>query len=326
MLVLSCRDVEAALEIPALVDAVGKAMIDLSADAASMPSRHAATVSAVDGMLASMPAYLPSVQSLTTKLVTLFPRNKDRATHQALICCFDPANGSPIALMDGTCITAMRTAAGSSLATRHLARSSSAVVAVLGTGVQARSHIEVLTAMGQGSTFLVAGRDRRHAEALAEELSDQRTVPVAAAPSIGAALAEADIVCATTSALEPVIRRAALRPGTHVNSVGYNPAGAGEVDADTLRDALVVIESSTALLPPPAGAVEFHRAITAGTFSPEDVHAELGEVISGTKPGRTDEAQITLYKSVGVAVQDAAAAAVVLAAAKWHGIGVDIEI
>ncbi|TME63712.1 MAG: ornithine cyclodeaminase family protein, partial [Chloroflexi bacterium] len=135
-----------------------------------------------------------------------------------------------------------------------------------------------------------------------------------------------DVVCACTHSAEPVIRREWLEPGTHVNSVGYNTAGR-EVDGATFRDALVVVESRTAALaPPPAGSNDIAMAIAEGLMTREHVHAELGELVSGARAGRTDPAQITLYKSVGVAVQDAAAAAIVLDAARRAGVGRTIDL
>jgi alanine dehydrogenase len=134
-------------------------------------------------------------------------------------------------------------------------------------------------------------------------------------------------VCAATHAAEPVVRRELLRPGTHVNSVGYNTAGEGEVDVQTIRDALVVVESrSAALAAPPAGAVELGRAIQGGTIDADHIHAEIGEIVAGDRPGRTDDRQLTLYKSVGVAVQDAAAAGLILEAARARGAGTELEL
>jgi ornithine cyclodeaminase len=135
------------------------------------------------------------------------------------------------------------------------------------------------------------------------------------------------VVCAATHAEEPVVRREWLRPGTHVNSVGYNTAGTGEVDSATIRDALVVVESRTAVLAaPPSGAVELRRAIEAGALAPDHIHAEIGELVAGDRPGRTDTSQLTLYKSVGVSVQDAAAAALISQAAAEHGAGSHVEM
>lgn len=326
MLVLSRSEVASLLDLDRLVEAVAAAMADLSAGGASMPPRAAAAVPERRGMLAVMPAFLGSTGALVAKLVSLFPENRDRPTHQAVICCFDPDTGTPVALMDGTYVTATRTAAGSALATRLLARRDATVVAVIGTGVQARTHGRALARVPGVEVVRVAGRDPLRAAALAEELRGDG-VTAAAAPTIEDAVRGADIVCATTHADHPVVRRDWLRPGTHVNSVGYNTAGDGEVDAATIRDAVLVVESRDAVLaPPPAGAVEIRRAIEHGVITPGHIAAEIGELVGGVSTGRTDDGQITLYKSVGVAVQDAAAAALVLSAARARGLGVEVPM
>ena len=326
MLVLSRADVEAVLDLDELVDAVAAAMVDLSQGRADVPTRIAAYVPERQGLLAAMPAFLPSAGALTTKLVSLFPRNTDRPTHHAIIACFDPATGAPAALMDGAYITAARTAAGSALATKLLARPGSAVVSVIGTGVQGRAHARALSRLPGVERIQVAGRDPEKVTALRDQLS-RAGIPAEAGASIEDAVRSADVVCAATHAGEPVVRRAWLRPGTHVNSVGYNMAGAGEVDADTVRDSIVVVESRAAVLaPPPSGAIEIHRALEAGIIKPDHIHAEIGELVAGDRPGRSDATQLTLYKSVGVAAQDAAAAALVLESARRRGIGLDIEL
>jgi ornithine cyclodeaminase len=326
MLVLSAAEVAALLDLDRLVDALAAAMDDFSHGRTSMPPRLAATVADRNAMLAAMPAYLPSAGALTTKLVSLFPENTTVPTHQALICCFDPETGTPLAVMDGEYITAARTAAGSALATRLLARPDAAVVSIIGTGVQARSHAYALSRLDGISIIQVTGRDPSRAAALADELHGAGIAATAAA-SIEDAVRTSDVVCAATHSAEPVFDRAWLRPGAHVNSVGYNSAGAGEVDVDTIRDARLVVESRVAALaPPPAGPIELHRAISAGVITAEHIYAELGELVAGEKPGRVDGSQLTLYKSVGVAVQDAAAAALVLAAARSRGMGTEINI
>ena len=323
MLVLSRPEVESLLDLDQLVDAIAAAMVDLSTGRASMPPRVAAFVTERDGLLAAMPAYLPSAGALTTKLVSLFPRNRDRPTHQAVICCFDPDTGTPVALIDGTHVTAARTAAGSALATRVLARHDATVVSVIGTGVQAAAHARALARNANVTTIRIGGRERDNVEALIAQLQPQLRVTVEAASSIEDAIRSADIVCATTHADQPVMRREWLAAGTHVNSVGYNVTGAGEVDEATLRDALVVVESrAAALAPPPAGVVELVGAIERGI----NVHAEIGEIVAGTVQGRSNGTQITLYKSMGVAVQDAAAAAMILRAAHDRGVGTEVEL
>jgi alanine dehydrogenase len=313
MLVLTRSQVEEVLDLDALVEAVAAAQADLSAGDASMPPRIAALVPEQDGLLGVMPAYLPSA-GLACKLVTLFPRNRDRHTHQAAIMVFDPVNGSPVALMDGTYITVTRTAAASALATRLLARDDATVLAVLGSGVQAGSHGRALLHVRDFAEVRVAARDPLKAEALAAELGGR------AVASWQEALDGAHVVAATTHTAEPVVRREWLSPGVHVNSVGLNQSGR-EVDEATVAEALLVVESrASTLAPPPAGAPELVGV------EPEHVHAELGELVRGEKPGRTSPDQITLYKSVGVAVQDVAAAALVLEAARARGIGTEIDL
>jgi ornithine cyclodeaminase/alanine dehydrogenase-like protein (mu-crystallin family) len=313
MLILTQPEVRELLDLDALVDALAAAHADLSAGKASMPPRIAALVDANDALLGVMPSYLPSA-GLACKLVTLFPHNRDRETHQAIICVFDADTGTPVALMDGTYITATRTAAGSALATRLLAREDARVLAILGTGVQAHSHARLLPRVRPFEEIRVAGRDPERVEAFAQEIGG------VAAASYEEAVRGADVVATTTHARQPVVRREWLGPGVHVNSVGLNPSGR-ELDEATVADAVLVVESrASALAPPPAGAPELVGIDAAR------VHAELGELVTGAKPGRRSRDEITLYKSVGVAVQDAAAAALVLAAARERSVGREVDL
>jgi alanine dehydrogenase len=227
--------------------------------------------------------------------------------------------------MDGTVITAARTAAGSALATRLLARSGIKVVAILGTGVQARAHARALVRLPDVRKLRIAGRDSGTGARLVGELRDAG-IDADAAPSIEDAVRGANGVCATTRADTPVLRRGWLRPGTHVNSVGYTASGDGEVDQPTIAGARVFVESRAAVLPPPpSGPPEIRIAIERAALRAEDL-VELGEVSSGRVPGRLADTQLTLYKSVGVAVQNAAAAALVLGAAQQRGCGTCVEI
>jgi ornithine cyclodeaminase/alanine dehydrogenase-like protein (mu-crystallin family) len=285
MLVLSRAEVEELLDLDELTDALARAHVELSAGAASMPPRIAAFAGAA-GLLGAMPAYLPSA-GLGCKLVSLFPGNVDRPTHQAEIVVFDPENGSPVALMDGTYITAMRTAAAAALAARTLAREDARVLAILGTGVQSRAAQEMFPRVRNFAEIRVAGRG---------EYED--------------AVRGADVVHATTHSPDPVVLDDWLEPGVHVSSVGYNAPGSEIDPAIVARADVICIESrGSAFAPPPSGAPEL-----AG-LDPERV-VELGEVLAGARAGRTSAEQLTLYKSVGVAVQDLAAAGLVLTAAK----------
>ena len=326
MLFLSRSEVEELFDVDELVDALGAAMADLSAGRSSTPPRVAAMVPEHAAMLAVMPAFLPSAGALTIKLISLFPNNRDRPSHQGLICCFDPDNGTPLAMMDATYITAARTAAGSVLATRYLARPNSHVLSIIGTGVQARAHAHAFRSWARLELVRVAGRNRSAVAGLVDDIVAAGT-PAEAAPTLEHAVRTADIVCAATHSDSPVVRRAWVRPGTHVNSVGYNTAGVGEIDSEVIRDALVIVESrAAALAPPPSGSIELRGAIEAGIVAPDFIHAEIGEIVAGVAEGRRDDQAITLYKSIGVAVQDAAAAAVVLRAAASSGAGTAIDL
>jgi alanine dehydrogenase len=295
MLVLSRSEVEELLDLDALLDALAAAHAELSAGKASLVPRVGAFAGDA-GILGAMLAHVPS-SGLGCKLVTLFPGNRDRPTHQALIALFDSATGTPVALMDGTYITAMRTAAAAALATRLLARSDARVLAILGTGVQSRSAQEMFPRARDFAEVRIAGRG---------EFED--------------AVRGADVVHATTASPEPVVRFEWLSPGAHVSSVGYG-AGGSELDPAIVEqaDVVVVEQRDSAFAPLPAGAPELDPRGRDGVV-------ELGEVIAGTAAGRSSSEQITLYKSVGVAVQDLAAAALVLAAARERGAGQEIEL
>jgi ornithine cyclodeaminase len=310
MLVLTRSEVEELLDLDELVGALARAHEELSTGKTSLPPRIAAFADV--GLLGAMPAYSPSA-GLGCKLVTLFPGNTDRPTHQATIALFDPETGSPIALMDGTYITATRTAAAAALAARVLSRDDAAVLAFLGSGLQARAHARAFGRIREWSEVRLAGRDAAKRDALAGELGAR------ACASFEDAVRGADVVAATTHSAEPVVQAAWVAPGTHVSSVGYNEPGS-ELDPALVRAATIVVESrESAFSPPPGGAPEL------AAIDPDSV-VELGEVLKGARRGRTTPVETTLYKSVGVAVQDLAAAALVLAAARERGAGLEIEL
>ena len=308
MILLRREEVRALLDPEALIDAVATALVDVSAGTASVPPRIAALTPL--GLLGAMVGYVPSLGVLAAKLVAVFPQNAGMPTHRALIAVFDPRTGTPVAVLDGEEITAQRTAAASALATRLLAREDAAVLAVVGTGVQAASHARYVARVRRFRTVLVAGRDPAKAAKLAAEIGGQPT-------AIEEAVRSADVICATTHAREPVVRMRWVRPGTHVNSVGLNPQGQ---ELDGIGGALLAVESrASAFAAPPAGANELRG------IAPETA-VELGALVSGSSPGRTSREQVTAYKSVGIAAEDAAAAALVLRRARETGVGTPIEM
>lgn len=312
LLILSEKDVRELLDVDVLLGALVDAFISYSADRASVPPRVAAWTDT--GALAAMPVHLPGV-ALATKLVTVFPDNAQRGepSHQALIALFDPGSGTPLAVMDGTYITAVRTAAAAAVATRLLARDDAAVIAILGAGVQGHAHLEVFPRVRDVREFRVASRAADHATALAARHPAAR--PVA---SFEEAVRGADVVCCCTDAREPIIRADWLSPGTHVSSVG-GTFGA-ELDAATVNAARVFVEWRGAVTnPPPAGAGELQE------LDPDTV-TEVGEVLGGTRPGRTSPDELTIYKSTGLAVEDGAAADLVYRRAVQTGSGTTVTI
>ena len=326
MLILNRKEVDRLLDRDRLIEALAPAMVDLSAGRVSMPAR---TVTLVEGrgLVSVMSVFLGSSQTLATKLVSVFPGNaaQGRESHQAVIVVFDAETGTPHALLDGTEITALRTAAGSALATRLLSRPDASVLVIVGTGVQARTHARAIPRVRGIREIRVAGRDRGKAERLAAETHHETSIAASAIELGPAAFRGAHIVCATTHAAEPVVKGEWLEPGTHVNSVGLNAAGR-ELDAEAVGKSRVFVEArAAALAPPPSGANDLTWAIRDGLLG-EDQIAEIGEVISGTRLGRISAEQITLYKSVGVAVQDAVAAHLVLEAAERRGGGREVEV
>ncbi|GAA4756022.1 ornithine cyclodeaminase family protein [Actinomycetospora chibensis] len=277
------------------------------------------------GLLATMPAYSPRLGVLASKLLTVYPANEAQGfpVHQAAIAVFDPATGEMLALVNGDLLTAARTAACSARSIRHLARPGSRVLAVLGNGPQAREHARYACRVHDFADVRVGARDPAKAAALAADLEGEG-LP-ARGTTIDDAIADADVVCAATSTVEPLLRRGHVRPGTHIASVGYIPDGR-EVDAAILREALVVVEHrETCLQPFPAGSNDLAELVAAGELDPDGV-VEIGELVHGRRAGREDEDRVTVFKSVGVAVQDAAAASVVLAAARREGRGVEVSL
>lgn len=313
MLILDHAQVESLLDMDVLIAALAPAMMELSAGRVSMPQRMAAQVEG-KGLLGVMPAYLPASGTLSCKLVSVFPGNGAAGlpTHQAVVMLFDAASGAPLAMLDGASITALRTAAGSALATKLLARDDAKVLLLIGTGVQALAHARAIPRVRRIAEFRVMGRDPGRLAAFVQTLMAESHCPIKAVAPGAQAFAGADIVCATTHAEAPVVKGEWLLPGTHVNSVGLNAKGQ-ELDAEAVRRAKLVVESrAAALAPPPAGANELAGAA---------VHAEIGEILAGKRPGRSGPEEITLYKSVGVAVQDAVAAQLVYDLARERGIG-----
>lgn len=319
---LNQQTVKSLLSLPALIEALAPAMIDLSQGKVSMPQRIAAFVEEKKGLLGCMPAYLPNQGILCTKLVSVFPENSRNSlpVHQAIIALFDSENGKPLIMMDGAYITAMRTAAGSALATKILAKQDATILVIIGTSVQAMAHLKMIPLVRSIKEIRIVGRNFEKAGAFAKEASTETNLPVVSYSNFKKAAVGADIICATTHSKEPVVLGGFLEPGVHINSVGLHPKGR-ELDNATIVNGKIVVESiSAALSPHTGGANDLILPIAKGLISEKDIHAEIGEILAGIKAGRTNDMEKTIYKSVGVAVQDAVAAGLVFSKAKQKGI------
>jgi alanine dehydrogenase len=308
-MVLSEDEVRDLLDLDDLRDALTVALISLSAGDTSVPPRVAAFAS--HGLLGAMPGYVPGL-GLAAKLVAVFPKNAQRglAAHQAVIVAFDEHTGTPIAVLDGTYITAARTGMTAALAARALARKSSRVLAILGAGVQGKAHLSAFSRLFALDEIRIASRDPASAADLARGHPAARVVS-----SFEEAARDADIVCCCTDSREPIVQDAWISLGTHVSSVGTGH----ELDAKTVDRAELFVEALMALQPPPAGALELQgRDPTTVT--------EIGAVLGARERGRSSDDAVTLYKSMGHAVEDVAAAAVVIRRARARGIGVNVTL
>jgi len=274
------------LQMEELIPAIASALADLSSKKAVQPVRVVLPVADHSGFFGVMPAYNGA---LGAKIVTFYPQNKDVHTHHGVILLFRPETGEPIAVMDGRLITEMRTAAASAVATDLLARRDTGVLAIIGSGVQAASHLEALSI---GRKFnKVRVWSPRNAKAFAE------THGVQAASTAEEAVRGADVIVVATSSMTPVLEGKWLSPGAHINAVGANRPTWRELDDDALAAAKMFVDSREAAM------VESGDVIAAG-----QIFAEVGEVVAGVLPGRESEEEITLFKSLGAAVEDIAAA------------------
>jgi len=309
VIVVSKDDVRELLDLGELRQALSVALIALARGDTSVPARVAASTN--DGLLAAMPGYVPGL-GLAAKLVGVFGGNARLGlpSHQAVIVVFDENTGSPVAVMDGTEVTATRTAMTAAIAAAAVARPDAGVLAILGAGVQGTSHLNAFADLFPFGEIRIASRDAARAAALAACHRAGRAVGTFEAAAVGA-----DIVCCCTDARSPIVEDAWISPGTHVSSVGMGR----ELDPATIDRARVFVESHTALEPPPAGAEELQGR------DPSLV-TEIGAVLEGRASGRSSDDSVTVYKSVGDAAEDVAAASVVLRRARALGRGIFIAL
>ena len=320
--VLSADDITRLLPMRDCIEVMERALAAFARGEVVQPVRLMTRTADESGVLALMPAHVGGI-GFGFKAVTVFHGNDERGlpSHQGLITLIDAETGTPLALMDGTRITAMRTAAVSAVATRHLARTDASVATIIGTGVQARTHAEALACVRELSEIRIVGRRPDAAQQLAAELADR--LPARAFDDAAAALDGADIVATVTASPAPVFAPEAIAPGTHINAVGAYTATTREVPSETVAAARVFVDDRTAAL---SEAGDLLLAIADGAIDESHVVGTLGEVLIGQVQGRTDAQQITIFESLGLGLEDIAAASHVCGRALEDGIGTDVDI
>ena len=297
MRVFTDPEIRSLLQPAEVVDAIEAAFRRDYAKTAVMPVRTQVEVEG-DGVLLVMPCFESAVPALGAKLVTLFGKAAERL--QANYLLFEPASGKLLALMAANCLTDLRTAATSALATRHMARVEARVLGIFGTGRQARAHIEVMTALWRFERVLVCGSNAERSRAFADAMANELKVEVAPADACLCA-SQADIICTCTTSSTPVLEASWLRTGTHLNLVGAFRPHTREVDSETVRRARIIVDTYEGAL---AEAGDLLIPMSEGVISRDSVVADLHEVVSGKKAGRTSADEITLFKSVGCALED----------------------
>lgn len=313
ILCLSHADVIRLVAPARAIEALAEGFKALSRGDVQAPPRPMVTVPG-KGFSLAMLAFAPG-QMIALKTVSVFHGNHALGleSHQALVSLFDPATGAPVAIIDGASLTAIRTTAAAVLSVRELARPDARVVTVVGAGVQGREHVRQLALARPFAEIRVFARSR-----MAAEQAVAGTANAVIAADLEPAIRTADVVCLTTSSAKPALDAVWIRPGTHVTSVGYAPPGS-EVPAALIDRASLFVEAMAAFQPAPVGCVELAGRDAAGS-------AEIGEVLLGRKPGRTTAGQITLYKSMGNAMEDMVVANLAFAEAQRQGAGQSIRL
>lgn len=320
MRLLGTADVNDLLPMEDAIEVVARTMQDVSRGVTEMPLRSVVPVGGRN-MLGVMPGALAASHAFGVKLVCLFPDNPAAgfSSHRGAMVLFEPDHGAAVAMMNADRLTAIRTAAASAVATRALARADAARLTIIGTGEQAETHIASLCAVRPIREIVIAGRSNDRAETFAGRMrAVHPDVRIAATGDVAAACDGADIICTVTSASEPVLMADWVPPGCHVNAVGASIPSKQEIDSELAFKARLYTDFRPSAL---AQAAEIIALIKTGRIGPDHILGEIGEVLAGDSPGRTNDEDITLYRSLGVIAQDLACAAHVLAAAERAGRG-----
>lgn len=320
VLILSELDVRQLLDMPSCVAAMETALANLARGTVYNPLRFVIRPPDAGTFMGFMPAYMAGDDPIfSLKEVVIAPANHTRGldSHQGAVMIHDATTGMLRGIVNGSAITQIRTAAVSAVATRLLARPSARRVAILGSGVQARSHVDAMRFAITDAEITIWSRDPEHAQRLAAQTGCSVTA------TIEDALDGADVVCTTTSSKEPIVTRAMLAPGTHWNAVGSSVATAREFSGEAIAAVSLFVDRRESTLNEAGDYLDAARETGIG---PDHIRAELGELLIGAHPGRTSDGEITLFKSLGIAVEDLAAAQLCLQRGRELGIGVEVEL
>lgn len=325
MLILTHSQVRELLTMRDCMKVVGEALADLARGEGVQPLRAGFLLPDRSGVLAWMPGSLAAGQVFGVKILSVVvdPGALGVDSHQGGVLIFDSANGAPLALLEAGAVTAVRTAAVSAVATDHLARKDASTLAILGAGTQARSHVEAMLEVRPIERVRVWSRDPAKVRAFVKEQARQHCVVAEAAASVQAAVAGADIVCTTTSAHEPVLPGVLLEPGMHVNAVGASIPTWRELDTEAVCRSELFTDRRESL---EHEAGEYILGLEEGSIRPDHLRAELGEVLIGAHPGRTSDDEITLFRSLGLAVEDVAAGRLAYQRALARGVGTRVDL
>ena len=324
MLILNRKATREALSHQACLQALAPAMMSVSRGEAELPLRRYLNIPGTDGKFTLMPGYSAEPRTFGVKIVSKFPREPGSpfGSHVGAVMVFEPTEGVPLALMDGAELTAIRTASASALATQHLARQDATTLGIVGCGEQAWHHALAILKVRPIESIRIWGRHEERANALAQRLAERLSITVAAESDCENMVTNSDIVCTVTSAKTPVLFGRWVRPGTHINLVGAAVATSAEADSEVVTQSSFFTDYRPSALDQ---AGELLNAIQAGLVTAEHIRGEIGEVIAGTVPGRQTAAEITVYKSLGVAAQDLAAGMAAFEQAVARGLGVNVE-
>ena len=325
MLVLSKQDIQTALPMGEGVEVMKRAFKQFYMGKATVPARIHIDVPEHNGTTLFMPGYLNEDKNITVKIVSVFADNpeKNLPAINAIVLVIDAETGIAHAILEGTYLTAIRTGATAGAATDFLAREDASSAAIFGAGPQGCAQLEAMCAVRPIRQAWIFDINRQAAQAFAADMTQRTAVSIQVGRNPMEAVANADIICTATNSIHPVFDNRDIRPGTHINAVGVYKPHIQELPADTVKRAKIVVDSRQACM---EEAGDLLVPIKQGIIAQEHIYAELGEIAAGVKPGRTSEEEITLFKSVGIAVQDAAAASAVLTQAESLNLGSRIEL